>query len=131
MLSPIVIQILDRHEGGSEFRCSLKDVQGLYDIVFTGVFVHRGPNTKLSEWESSREFNHSGKINGLDVEFFEIEEKIGNGDRDLGVKLIDQVLAPFLDEDFTAFQEWKEQAVRDAEFEAAYSKSHFERSVGF
>ena len=107
----ITLRILDRDIDGSFFEAKF-DAQGAFDCEIKGFFRHVYDHPNSSSWEVD-ELNNFGKVNGIEhYPVAEILSLLGNGCMDIGTEVLDELLVPFLDDDYQPWSEFYEQEER-------------------
>lgn len=125
----IQLRILDRDEKGSTFSAKF-NAQGCFDCEVKGYFRHSYDLPAASSWDG--DFDNFGTVNGLtQYPIDEILALLGNGCMDIGNNLLDEMISPHLDDDYSKWCEWIETEARHAEIESNLNNSFFMRQAGF
>lgn len=124
----ITLRILDRDEDGTRFVAKFQ-AQGSFDCEIIGFFHHSFDIPNASSWDVDH-LNNFGKVNGIEhYPVAEILSLLGNGCMDIGTEVLDDMLAPLLDDDYFKWAEWFENDARIAAEEEKANIRFYERSA--
>lgn len=123
------VQIIEHHEDGTDFKAVIPDLNGAR-IEFTGRFKHYAGEPRASEWEPDSYVwvNRDGTMVDWQEVYLDLSAHSDGKD---GIEVLDALITPFLDDNYSAWTEWDEKDARNAEKESQKNESEFQRSAGF
>ncbi len=127
----------DHDDEGTEFVAKISNIQGIYDVEFSGKFRHHENDPRSSTWEP----NNWAKINTQQHAMQDVYSVLGggnpnfmcpgDGDIDVGELALDTLISGELDDDFEAWTEDLAIQQHEARREREQNDLFHQRQAGF